>query len=136
MSLGVDKSKLKWYQQAELMNGRTAMAAVAGILFPELLASLGMGGPAAANKWFDHASFEYWAPSSTLNMMAFFLSAWVEIRRCVRPRRSLCAGMCLQRGLLFARIVFANKRAFPFAGTWTSRTPDPSTRTPCSPTRC
>jgi hypothetical protein len=93
MSLGTDKFKLKWYQQAELMNGRTAMAAVAGILVPELLASLGMGGPAAANKWFDHASFEYWAPSSTLTMMGFFLSAWVEIRRCALP---LCGAYCCQ----------------------------------------
>jgi len=79
--LGNDEFKLKWYQQAELMNGRTAMAAVAGILFPELLSAMGMGGPAAATKWFDHAQFEYYAPISTLTMMGLFLSAWVEIRR-------------------------------------------------------
>ena len=39
------------YQQAELQNGRWAMLGVAGVLFPELLASAGLGGPAAATPW-------------------------------------------------------------------------------------
>jgi hypothetical protein len=33
------------YQQAELQNGRWAMLAVAGILFPELLSSIGFSWP-------------------------------------------------------------------------------------------
>ena len=40
------------YQQAELQNGRWAMLGVAGVLFPELLASAGLGGPAAATPWY------------------------------------------------------------------------------------
>lgn len=33
-NLGADPNALRWYQQAELVHGRTAMTAVAGILIP------------------------------------------------------------------------------------------------------
>jgi hypothetical protein len=44
LGLGTDPERLKWYAEAEKTNGRWAMAAVAGILFTELL-----GKP----KWFE-----------------------------------------------------------------------------------
>ena len=69
------------YQQAELQNGRWAMLGSAGVLFPELLNGLGTGGPAAAQPWYDAGAGNYWAPSSTLLGIEFFLMAWVEIRR-------------------------------------------------------
>jgi hypothetical protein len=47
LSLGADANNLKWYVQAELQNGRWAMLAVAGILFPELLSSIGFSWPGA-----------------------------------------------------------------------------------------
>jgi len=37
LRLGVEPSTLKWYQEGELTNGRWAMAAVAGILFTDLI---------------------------------------------------------------------------------------------------
>jgi hypothetical protein len=37
LRLGVNPERLAWFQEAELMNGRWAMAAVAGILFTELV---------------------------------------------------------------------------------------------------
>ena len=37
LSLGTNPDTLKWFAEAELTNGRWAMAAVAGILFTELV---------------------------------------------------------------------------------------------------
>ena len=37
LSLGTNPETLKWFAEAELTNGRWAMAAVAGILFTDLL---------------------------------------------------------------------------------------------------
>lgn len=37
LRLGANPDSLKWYQEAELTNGRWAMAAVAGILFTDLV---------------------------------------------------------------------------------------------------
>jgi hypothetical protein len=34
LNLGKDPEALRWYQQSELVHGRTAMTAVAGILIP------------------------------------------------------------------------------------------------------
>lgn len=66
------------------MHCRFAMLGVAGVLFPELLSGAGLGGPAAAVKWFDAGKFEYFAPASSLFIVQMFLFAWAEIRRCVR----------------------------------------------------
>lgn len=38
LGLGKDPAALRWYQQAELVHGRTAMAAVAGIIIPSVRA--------------------------------------------------------------------------------------------------
>uniref|UniRef100_UPI003003A6F3 Light-harvesting protein of photosystem I Lhca8 n=1 Tax=Coelastrella TaxID=75800 RepID=UPI003003A6F3 len=42
LNLGKDPQALRWYQQAELVHGRTAMTAVAGILIPGLLTKAGV----------------------------------------------------------------------------------------------
>lgn len=44
-NLGKDPEALRWYVQAELVHGRTAMAAVAGILIPGVR---GAGGAVVA----------------------------------------------------------------------------------------
>ncbi|KAF6257466.1 light-harvesting chlorophyll-a/b protein of photosystem I [Scenedesmus sp. NREL 46B-D3] len=81
LSLGKDPAKLKWYQQAELQNGRWAMLGAAGILVPDLLRSIGMGGPAAQVPWFEAGKYEYFAPPSALFASMMFLFAFVEFRR-------------------------------------------------------
>eukprot|EP00775_Hariotina_reticulata_P004546 gene4546-4798_t len=81
LRLGVDPAKLKWYQQAELQNGRWAMLGAAGILVPDLFHSAGLGGPAAQVPWFEAGKFEYFAPPSTLFAVMMFLFAFVEFRR-------------------------------------------------------
>ncbi len=37
LRLGTNPDRLKWFREAELMNGRWAMAAVVGILFTDLV---------------------------------------------------------------------------------------------------
>eukprot|EP00879_Flechtneria_rotunda_P003223 GHRR01003446.1.p1 GENE.GHRR01003446.1~~GHRR01003446.1.p1 ORF type:complete len:259 (+),score=104.03 GHRR01003446.1:82-858(+) len=81
LGLGKDAGKLKWYQQAELQNGRWAMLGAAGILVPDLLRSLGLGGPAAQTPWFAAGTYDYFAPPKALFAVMMFLFAWVEIRR-------------------------------------------------------
>lgn len=81
LRLAEDPDKLKWYVQAELMNGRTAMLAVAGILGPELLTNLGVQWDGAGVPWYQAGAFKYFAPPGTLFAIMMFLFAWVEIRR-------------------------------------------------------
>lgn len=71
------------YQQAELQNGRWAMLGAAGILVPDLLHSIGAGGPAAQVPWFEAGKYPYFAPPTTLFAIMMILFAWVEIRRLV-----------------------------------------------------
>ena len=56
---------LQWYAEAEKTNGRWAMAAVAGILFTEILGKA---------KWFEAGAQEYWMPNGPLLA--------VEVRTC------------------------------------------------------
>jgi len=81
LGLGKDPAKLKWYQQAELQNGRWAMMGAAGILVPDLFHSVGLGGPAAQIPWFEAGKYEYFAPPSALFASMMFLFAFVEFRR-------------------------------------------------------
>lgn len=81
LNLGVDARKRSWYQQAELLNGRTAMMAVAGVLYKDLLGGLGVGGPAAEVEWFNAGAYTYFAPASALFGASLFPAAWAEIRR-------------------------------------------------------
>jgi light-harvesting complex I chlorophyll a/b binding protein 5 len=80
-NLGTNPEALKWYQQAELINGRTAMTAVAGILIPSLLTKAGvLNVPAwyAAGKVADETDGIDWR---ALLFVQFVLSHFVEIKR-------------------------------------------------------
>ncbi|KAH9298723.1 hypothetical protein KI387_030405, partial [Taxus chinensis] len=78
LGLGEDPNSLKWYVQAELVNGRWAMLGVAGMLIPEVLTSFGILN---VPKWYDAGKVEYFASSSTLFVIEFILFHYVEIRR-------------------------------------------------------
>ena len=78
---GKDVDALKWYQQAELQNGRWAMMGAAGILGENLLGVTGIGGPAAKVPWYEAGAYTYFAPASTLFIVQLFLFGWVEARR-------------------------------------------------------
>jgi hypothetical protein len=64
---------------------RFAMLGAAGILVPDLLHSIGMGGPAAAVPWYEAGTYEYFAPPAALFASMMFLFAWAEGRRCAGP---------------------------------------------------
>jgi hypothetical protein len=105
LGLGVDPNNLKWYVQGELVNGRFAMLAVAGILVPELLGGAGLGGPAAKVAWYNAGAYEYFAPASSLAMVMMILFAWVEMRRYqvrdgVWAARALAGCLCHIAGCL------------------------------------
>eukprot|EP00897_Mesotaenium_endlicherianum_P003021 jgi/Mesen1/2747/ME000169S01918 len=78
LGLGADSANLKWYQQAELQNGRWAMLGVAGILVPEVLTKAGL---LSVPLWYDAGKAEYFAPASTLFIIEFLLFHYVEVRR-------------------------------------------------------
>eukprot|EP00197_Chlamydomonas_leiostraca_P002672 CAMPEP_0202857030 /NCGR_PEP_ID=MMETSP1391-20130828/117_1 /ASSEMBLY_ACC=CAM_ASM_000867 /TAXON_ID=1034604 /ORGANISM="Chlamydomonas leiostraca, Strain SAG 11-49" /LENGTH=258 /DNA_ID=CAMNT_0049535777 /DNA_START=9 /DNA_END=785 /DNA_ORIENTATION=+ len=81
LGLGKDEQALKWYVQGELQNARWAMLAVAGILVPELLSSIGFSWPGAGVKWFEAGAFPYFASAGALFGVQMLLFAWVEFRR-------------------------------------------------------
>eukprot|EP00877_Chromochloris_zofingiensis_P005808 jgi/Chrzof1/15228/Cz09g32070.t1_LHC4[v5.2] len=82
LNLGRDETALRWYQQAELVHGRTAMAAVAGILIPSILNKVGVTN---VPEWYEagKASMEsgplpYFGP---LVVAMHYLYGFVEIKR-------------------------------------------------------
>jgi light-harvesting complex I chlorophyll a/b binding protein 4 len=74
LNLGVDKNAMKWYREAELQNGRWAMAAVAGILAQEI---------AVPDVNFFEAPLSLDLPCDvrTLLGVQILLMNWVEVRR-------------------------------------------------------
>ncbi|XP_072992396.1 chlorophyll a-b binding protein 4, chloroplastic-like [Typha latifolia] len=78
LGLADDPESLRWFVQAELMNGRWAMLGVAGMLLPEVFTKLGI---IHVPEWYDAGKAEYFAPSSTLFVVEFILFHYVEIRR-------------------------------------------------------
>lgn len=78
LGLAEDPENLKWYVQAELVNGRWAMLGVVGMLLPEVFTKIGIIN---APQWFDAGKQEYFASSSTLFVIEFILFHYVEIRR-------------------------------------------------------
>lgn len=82
LKLGENPDSLKWYQQAELQNGRWAMLGVFGILFHDLVGKIGIGGRAATTTtWFTAGDYNYGVDNRTLLAIEVFLFAWVELRR-------------------------------------------------------
>lgn len=75
---GSDPELLKWFAQAELMHGRWAMLAVAGILIPEWLEGLGF---IENYSWYDAGAREYFADPTTLFVVQMALMGWAEGRR-------------------------------------------------------
>jgi len=78
LGLAEDPENLRWFVQAELVNGRWAMLGVAGMLIPEVLTKAGL---ISAPQWYDAGKSEYFASSSTLFVIEFILFHYVEIRR-------------------------------------------------------
>ncbi|KAH0451156.1 hypothetical protein IEQ34_018455 [Dendrobium chrysotoxum] len=78
LGLAEDPENLKWFVQAELVNGRWAMLGVAGMILPEVLTKLGFIN---APQWYDAGKADYFASSSTLFVIEFILFHYVEIRR-------------------------------------------------------
>ncbi|KAF9680375.1 hypothetical protein SADUNF_Sadunf06G0114600 [Salix dunnii] len=78
LGLGSDPELLKWFAQAELIHGRWAMLAAAGILIPEWLERLGL---IDNFNWFDAGTREYFADPTTLFVVQLILMGWVEGRR-------------------------------------------------------
>lgn len=76
--LGLDPDLLKWFAQAELIHGRWAMLAVAGILIPIWLQSLGFIDKFS---WYEAGSVKYFADPTTLFVVQLALMGWVEGRR-------------------------------------------------------
>ncbi|PIA62747.1 hypothetical protein AQUCO_00200642v1 [Aquilegia coerulea] len=78
LGLAEDPENLKWFVQAELVNGRWAMLGVAGMLLPEVFTKIGIIN---VPEWYDAGKQEYFASSSTLFVIEFILFHYVEIRR-------------------------------------------------------
>lgn len=78
LGLAEDPENLRWFVQAELVNGRWAMLGVAGMLLPEVFTKIGILN---VPKWYDAGKEEYFASSSTLFVIEFILFHYVEIRR-------------------------------------------------------
>merc|ERR1712072_1293606 len=72
LGLGSDPDRLQWYVEAEKMNGRWAMAAVAGILGQE---ALGVG------KWFEAVAKDYDFPLLPLIAIEFLIMGFLETKR-------------------------------------------------------
>jgi len=82
LNLGVNKDALEWYRNAELQNGRWAMAGVAGILIPAELTRQGvLNVPDWADAGRIYNESEGAIPFSSLLMVQFFLFNFVEIKR-------------------------------------------------------
>ena len=82
LRLGSDPDLLKWFAQAELIHGRLAMTAVAGILFPAIATK---AGGASIPEWYEsnkiftdaHPGFPFAANA----FVTLLLSGWVETKR-------------------------------------------------------
>jgi len=73
LGLGVDPDRLKWYQEAELQNGRWAMMAVAGILFTDAMNV----GPV----WYEAGAQTYDIPFLALLSIQFPVMGMLETKR-------------------------------------------------------
>jgi len=72
LRFGANSTLLPWYQEAELMNGRWAMMAVAGIVFTDLV---GLG------PWWTAGAGEFAVPFNTLVAVEVVMMAALEYKR-------------------------------------------------------
>ncbi|CAL5074122.1 unnamed protein product [Urochloa decumbens] len=79
LGLGSEPEQLRWFAQAELIHGRWAMLAAAGILIPDILSKWGFID--AGFSWYDAGSREYFADTWTLFISQMALMGWAEGRR-------------------------------------------------------
>lgn len=73
LGLGVNPDRLKWYQEAELQNGRWAMMAVAGIIGSDALGVEGL--------WYEAGSKTYNIPFLALLSIQFPIMGMLETKR-------------------------------------------------------
>jgi len=73
LGLGADPERLKYYQEAELMNSRWAMMAVTGITVTEVM---GIGGP-----WYEAGAADYDFPVPALLAIQFPIMGIFELKR-------------------------------------------------------
>lgn len=81
LGLGKDPEALRWYQQSELIHGRTAMTAAAGILIPGILTKLGLLN---VPEWYDAGKVseeQTGIPLAPLLAVEIFLCGFVEVKR-------------------------------------------------------
>ncbi|EMS51363.1 putative polygalacturonase [Triticum urartu] len=78
LGFGSEPESLRWFAQAELMHGRWAMLAAAGILVPEVLHKWGF---MEEFSWYTAGEREYFADPWTLFVTQMALMGWVEGRR-------------------------------------------------------
>jgi light-harvesting complex I chlorophyll a/b binding protein 5 len=82
LNLGANKEALDWYRNAELQNGRWAMAGVAGIIIPAELTRVGvLNVPDWTEAGKVYAESENAIPFASLLMVQLFLFNFVEIKR-------------------------------------------------------
>uniref|UniRef100_A0AC62AEM4 Lhca2 n=1 Tax=Dunaliella tertiolecta TaxID=3047 RepID=A0AC62AEM4_DUNTE len=72
LRLGTNPDRMKWFREAELTNGRWAMAAVVGILFTDLV-----GLP----KWWEAGAQTYPIDNQTLAIIEIAVFAFLEAKR-------------------------------------------------------
>ncbi|GAX81866.1 hypothetical protein CEUSTIGMA_g9294.t1 [Chlamydomonas eustigma] len=82
LGLGKDPEALRWYQQAELVHGRTAMTAVAGIVLPGLASKTGLVN---IPQWYEagkaYIESDGAIPFGPLLFVNFVLTHFVEVKR-------------------------------------------------------
>jgi len=81
LGLGSDPEYLRWYVQSELIHCRTAMTAVAGILFPAIATQAGAGD---FPQWYEAGKVSIESsgiPLGSQIAVTLLLSAWAETKR-------------------------------------------------------
>jgi len=73
LGLGADPERLKWYVEAELVHGRWAMIAVAGILGASALGVEGV--------WYEQGTKDYGFPALPLVAMQAITMGYIETKR-------------------------------------------------------
>jgi hypothetical protein len=84
LRLGTNPERLRWFREAELTNGRWAMAAVAGILFTDLV-----GLP----KWWEAGAQKYAIGNQALALIEVIVMGFLEAARYEGYKKTGAAGV-------------------------------------------